>query len=510
MLWPGFAREDIGYDPRPIDDTAEAPGGEDQELSDPDKKKSWGQRQLDGKGDIGGHRLHDESTFAVGHSPVKRCYPRLQFLWVPLHCEIEHGGTMTMGSHPPPVREAPGFTEFVAMVASLMAMTALAIDAMLPALPVIGETLHVTEDNDRQLVIGALLLGFGLAQIVHGPLSDRFGRRPLLVGGLSLYAASSVVAAFAQSFELLLFARFCQGIAVAATRVLAVSIVRDLYVGRKMAQVMSFAMMVFMAVPVLAPLLGEIILSFASWRWIFWMFAAIGISVGLWIGWRLPETLQPEDRMPLTPERVWRGWRHTLTERKSLGYMLASALLSGALFGFINSIQQVIYDTFHRPDMLVPAFAMIAGAMSAASLLNSRIVLRLGTRLVSHSALLVFIAMAAIATFTAWSGNSSLWLFLFLLSANMGAFGLCGANFSAMAMEEMGAIAGTASSVQGAVGVLLGAIIGGGIGQMYDGTALPLTLGFLVCGCFALLSVFLTENGRLFNEDDLASEPETA
>ena len=414
---------------------------------------------------------------------------------------------MTNGASAPPARKVPGFTEFVAMVASLMAMTALAIDAMLPALPAIGQDLNVIQDNDRQLVIGVMLLGFGIAQIVHGPLSDRFGRRPLLVGGLGLYAVSSVVAAFAQSYELLLAARFFQGVAVAATRVLAVSIVRDLYVGRKMAQVMSFAMMVFMAVPVLAPLLGEIIISIANWRWIFWMFAAIGISVGLWIGWRLPETLHAEDRMPLTVERVRHGWKQTLTNRKSLGYMLASALLSGALFGFINSIQQVIYDTFGRPEMLVPAFAVIAGAMSAASLLNSRIVLRLGTRLVSHSALIVFIVLAAAASFTAYADTESLWLFLVLLSLNMGSFGLCGANFSAMAMEDMGAIAGTASSVQGAVGVLLGAVIGVSICQLYDGTTLPLSLGFLVCGCLALVCVFVTEKGCLFVEDELATEP---
>lgn len=415
---------------------------------------------------------------------------------------------MANGAHPQPACKVPGFTEFVAMVASLMAMTALAIDAILPALPAIGEALDVAEDNDRQLVIGALLIGFGLAQIVHGPLSDRFGRRPLLVGGLGLYAASSVVAAFAQSFELLLAARFMQGIAVAATRVLAVSVVRDLYVGRKMAQVMSFAMMVFMAVPILAPLFGEIILSVATWRSIFWMFTVIGIGVGLWIGWRLPETLQPEDRLPLTPSRVGKRWNKTLTERKSLGYMLASALLLGALFGFVNSIQQVMYDTFGRPDMLVPAFALIAGAMSAASLLNSRIVLKLGTRLVSHGALLVFIGIAAASTVC--SDSKSLWPFLIMLSANMGAFGLCGANFSAMAMEEMGSIAGTASSVQGAVGVLFGAIIGGMIGQMYDGTTLPLSLGFLVCDCLALICVFITERGRLFNEDELASDPARA
>ncbi len=414
---------------------------------------------------------------------------------------------MTSPSTPARRPAAPGFYEFVALIASLMAMTALAIDAMLPALPAIGESLGVADANDRQLVIGALLIGFGFAQLIHGPLSDRFGRRPLLVGGLGLYAASSVVAALSGSFELLLAARFAQGIAVAATRVLAVSIVRDLYAGRRMAQVMSMAMMVFMAVPVIAPLLGQVILGISSWHWIFWMFAAIGVSVGIWARLRLPETLAPADRLPLTFRRIAAGWRHTLTERKSRGYMLASAMLSGALFGFINSIQQIVYDTFGRPAMLVPAFAIFASAMAASSLLNSRIVVRIGTRKVSHIALLFFIGFAAAASAAAIAGNSSLWVFLLLLAGSMGAFGLCGANFSAMAMEEMGGIAGTASSVQGAVGVIVGALIGGAIGQLYDGTTVPISLGFLVCGCAALIIVLLTERGRLFREDDAPAKP---
>ncbi|NNC72552.1 MAG: multidrug effflux MFS transporter [Sphingomonadaceae bacterium] len=403
-----------------------------------------------------------------------------------------------------PVR--PGFYEFIALIASLMALTALTIDAMIPALPPIGEALSVSDDNDRQLVIGVMLVGFGFAQLIHGPLSDRFGRRPLLVGGLLIYVTGSILAALAPSFELLLAGRFLQGVAVAATRVLAVSIVRDLYVGRRMAQIMSMAMMVFMVVPVMAPLIGQIILSVADWRWIFWMFAATGLALGTWARLRLPETLAPENRRPLTFARIGGGWRRTLTERKSLGYTLAGGMLSGALFGFINSIQQIVYDTFERPNMLVATFAVIAGTMSLAALINSRIVLRLGTRKVSHSALFVFIGFAAAASLVAYGGNSSLWLFIALLTGSMGAFGLCGANFSAMAMEDMGAIAGTASSVQGAITVVMGAVIGGTIGQFYDGTTVPISLGFLVCGLVSLGIVLLTERGRLFHEEELEQE----
>lgn len=417
---------------------------------------------------------------------------------------------MSPAASPSTGPDRPGFYEFIALIASLMALTALTIDAMIPALPPIGEALAVSDDNDRQLVIGVMLVGFGFAQLIHGPLSDRFGRRPLLVGGLLIYVTGSILAALAPSFELLLAGRFLQGVAVAATRVLAVSIVRDLYVGRRMAQVMSMAMMVFMIVPVLAPLIGQIILSVADWRWIFWMFAATGLALGVWARLRLPETLAPEHRRPLTFARIGGGWRRTLTERKSIGYTLAGGMLSGALFGFINSIQQIVYDTFERPDMLVATFAAIAGTMSLAALTNSRIVLRLGTRKVSHSALFVFIGFAAAASLVAFSGNSSLWLFIALLTGSMGAFGLCGANFSAMAMEDMGAIAGTASSVQGALTVVMGALIGGTIGQFYDGTTVPISLGFLICGLISLGIVLLTERGRLFHEDELEQEPVAA
>lgn len=396
----------------------------------------------------------------------------------------------------------PGFYEFIALIASLMAMTALTIDAMIPALPAIGEALAVADDNDRQLVIGAMLVGFGVAQIVHGPLSDRFGRKPLLVGGLSLYAASSILAAVSESFEMLLFARFMQGVSVAAMRVLAVSIVRDLFVARRMAQVMSMAMMVFMVVPVLAPLIGEIILVIADWRWIFWMFTGTAVSVGIWAWLRLPETLKPENRRPLTFERIGNGWRRTLTNRKSLGYMLASGMLSGALFGWINSIQQIVHDTFDSPTMLVAVFAITAGSMAVASLTNSRIVVRLGTRLVSHGALFIFIGFAVASTLVAWSGNGNLWLFAWLVAGCTASFGLCGANFGAMAMEDMGEIAGTASSVQGSVTTLIGATLGGLVGQYYDGTAIPLSLGYLICGCGALAIVLVTERGRLFREEE--------
>lgn len=395
-------------------------------------------------------------------------------------------------------RDRIGFGEFVTLIAALMAMTALSIDAMLPALPAIGAALGVVNDNDRQWVIAAFMIGFGAAQIIHGPLSDRFGRRPVLLTSLVAGGVFSLVAAFSASFELLIAARVACGMAVASSRVLAISIVRDRYAGRQMARVMSLAFIVFMAAPILAPAFGQIILLFAPWRWIFGMLALASTALFIWAGLRLPETLAVEDRLPLTPSRLIRGWRVTLGDRMSLGYMLALALLQGGLFGFINSVQQIFFDIFRQPALLTPVFACVAGTMALASYFNSRLVMRLGTRLISHWALIGFIGFGALHLAIAVSGHETIWSFTLVQALMMGCFGLASSNFGAMAMENMGSMAGTASSVQGFIGTLIGALIGVGIGQAFDGTTVPLYIGFVVCGATALAIVAITERGRLF------------
>lgn len=391
-----------------------------------------------------------------------------------------------------------GFAEFVLLIAGIMSLTALGIDAMLPALPDIGNRLGVVEDNHRQYVITAFLLGFSFAQLAHGPLSDRFGRRPVLIWALAAYALFNVVAAFSGRFELLLVARFLSGGAVAAGRVVAVALVRDRYAGRAMARVMSLAFIVFMAAPVLAPAFGQFVLLFADWRWIFGGIAIASAVILFWFAARMPETLAPENRIPLQLSRLKSGYAEVVRDRCSAGYTIAAALLSGALFGFIGSIQQIVFDIFRQPALLTPLFALIAGTMAIGSFLNSRIVMRIGTRRISHSALAGMIVVAAIHLAITASGHETIWSFAILQALTMACFGLANTNFSAMAMERMGHIAGLASSLQGFVATLGGAVIGAFIGQAFDGTTVPLYTGFLVTGVLAAIVIAITERGRLF------------
>ena len=390
------------------------------------------------------------------------------------------------------------FAEFVALTASMMALTALGIDSMLPALPAIGESLGVLRDNDRQYVITTFLIGFAFAQLAYGPLSDRYGRRPVLLVALLSYALTSVLAALSGSFVLLLIARAAMGASAAGARVVTVALVRDCYAGRAMAQVMSLAMIVFMAAPVIAPAFGASILLVGSWRLIFWGVAAAGLMVLTWFWLRMPETLARDARQPLRVRRILGDYRLVLSDRNSVGYTLGSTAVSAALFGFIGSVPQIMDDVFHRLPLLTPLFACVAGMMAVGSFLNSRFVMRFGMRLISHSALTLLTVIASLHLLVAWSGFESLWTFAVLQALMMGCFGLVGANFSAMAMEKMGAIAGTASSLQGFVGTLGGALGGAVIGQAFDGSTVPLYLGFVIMGVTSLIIVAITERGRLF------------
>jgi DHA1 family bicyclomycin/chloramphenicol resistance-like MFS transporter len=390
------------------------------------------------------------------------------------------------------------FGEFVTLIAALMALTALGIDSMLPALPAIGAALDVAEPNTRQFVITSFLLGFSIAQLAYGPLADRFGRRPVLIFALVASAITNLIAAISGSFVLLLIARFASGAAVAGARVVTVALVRDCYSGRAMARVMSLAFIFFMAAPVLAPSFGQLVLAFGSWRWIFGGIAIVTVVILTWFVARMPETLHENDRQTLNPRRIVAGYGIVLRDRYAVGYTIAAALLSGGLFGFVSSIQQIMEVTFERPPLLTVVFACVAGTMAAGSFFNSRIVMRFGTRLISHAALLGLIAVAATHLAVTLAGLESLTSFIILQALMMACFGLASSNFSAMAMENMGAIAGTASSLQGFASMLAGALLGAAIGQSFDGTTVPLYGGFLILGLIALLVVFRTERGRLF------------
>ncbi|HEX8364869.1 MAG TPA: multidrug effflux MFS transporter [Allosphingosinicella sp.] len=384
----------------------------------------------------------------------------------------------------------PGMAEFIALMAALMASNALAIDAMLPALPAIGESLGVDEENRRQLVITFYLLGFGVAQLFYGPVSDRFGRKRLLIGGLVLYGLFATLAGLAGSFALLLAARAMQGAAAAATRVLVVSIVRDRYQGEGMARVMSLVMIVFMIIPILAPAFGQAVLAVASWRYIFIGLGVYGILLTLWAMLRLPETLAPENRRPLSVAKIAEATRLTLTTRQSIGNTVSQTLLMGALFAFIGSIQQIVFDVFARPDLLPWVFAAIAGPMALSSYANSRLVMRLGSRRILLAALTAFTLASAVHLGVAETAGETIASFILLQALTMACFGLIGANAGALAMEPLGHVAGTASSVQGVITTIGGALIGFAIGQQFDGTTLPFLAGFTLCGAAALAVAF--------------------
>lgn len=393
-----------------------------------------------------------------------------------------------------------GFAEFVAFIAAAMATNALAIDAMLPALPQIGAALGVDHANQSQWIVTAYLLGFGAAQIFYGTLADRYGRRPVMLGGLLVYGVFGALAAFATTFETMMMARVMQGVGAAATRVLAVSIVRDCYSGPTMARVMSLSFIVFLAVPILAPGIGQLILLVAPWPWIFGLLGIFGFGVLIWGHFRLPETLHERDRLSIDPRRVASAFRLALTTRTAVGYMLAMTVMLGSLFGYINSAQQVFAVTFEAPAVFPAIFGLTALFMAISSLVNARIVERLGTRPVSHTALVGYVAIAVLHAVVAWTGHETVWVFTVLQAAMMFCFGLVVSNFGAMAMEPLGHIAGTASSVQGFVTTFGGALLGFWIGQHFDGTAVPMTLGFAICGLVALALVVFTERGGMFRK----------
>ena len=387
--------------------------------------------------------------------------------------------------------------EFVCMVAALMALNAFAIDIMLPAMGVIADYYQVT-GNQQQWLLYSFMIGFSAPQLIFGPITDRFGRRTLLRICIAVYVVFAFMCMATQSFYILCLVRFLQGIFASGIRVMAVSIVRDVTAGRAMARIMSLVMTVFMIIPIIAPAIGQGVMIVAGWKWMFGVLGVAGLIILVWVHFRLPETLKQENQQELNISKALNGFWQVLTTRVTLGYMAASGVIYGALFAFIAAAEQIFEDVFHAGDRFALWFAIIAGTLAVGNFVNSRVVERYGMRRMSHGILLAFIGFSIANYIILQTAGEKLIYFLPLFALIFGCFGMLGANFSAIAMEPQGKIAGTASALYGFSTTGVAIMFGYFVSSQFNGTVSPIVLGFVVLGILSLIIVLITERGKLF------------
>jgi len=386
--------------------------------------------------------------------------------------------------------------EFVALMASLLAMNAAAIDSMIPALGIIGDYFQLKNENYQQLIMYSYLAGFSVPQLIFGPLSDRFGRLGLMKIGLVGFIILSVLCTIATSFWALIAFRFLQGVISGGIRVVAVAIVRDLLAGRGMAAVMSLIMTVFMIVPIIAPIIGEEVMVF-SWRWTFGILVILGLVNLIWVMARLPETLPPEKRRSLNIPKFISAYGRVLKVRVTTGYLIASGVVYGSLFAFLGTSEQLFNDVFNTSNVAY-WFAGIASTMAVTSYLNSKMVERFGMRRISHLTVIAFVLLSLANVVIAKLGGESFWPIYILLALTMACFGMLGANFNALAMEPHADDAGSASAAYGFATTGIATVLGMLAAWQYKGTAEPVLWAFLMFGLASLVIVFVTERGRLF------------
>jgi len=392
--------------------------------------------------------------------------------------------TSPAGTAPQSARPQLGQTEFIALIAMLFATIAFSIDSMLPALPQIASELTPGNINAAQLIVTSFVLGMGVGTFFAGPLSDAFGRKPVIMAGSLLFVAGAAAAWAAPTLELLLIARVVQGLGVAAPRIVSIAMVRDLHSGRDMARVVSFAMMVFMLVPAVAPAAGTVIIAAFGWRSLFIAFVLFAGVGCIWLGLRQPETLRPENRRPLRAGPLRAAFAEVISYRVIVVSTTVQALLFGVLFGTLSSTQQVFDITFGRGATFPFWFAVIAVLAGSANFVNARLVGRLGMRYLITTALGTQVILSgAFATVTAlglWPDALSFPAYVFWTTSVFFMTGLTIGNLNALALEPVGHIAGMAASITAALATVLGVALAVPLGLAFDGTPVPLMTGVSV------------------------------
>lgn len=397
---------------------------------------------------------------------------------------------------------SPVRSEFLLLMAAMMCLMALYIDAMLPALYQIGVDFDALEGNHYQMVITSVMIGMGVGQLFYGPFSDAFGRKPAVYLGFSLILIGTLISIFAQSFEWMLLGRLLQGLGAAGPRVMMVAIIRDCYSGPDMARVMSLVMTIFIFSPVVAPLVGQLVLLFAGWRAVFVLLLTVSLATVTWFGLRQNETLTPENTREFSLRPILRGTQTVLAHREALIYIFAGGLIHGALIGFLTSIQAILQDIYQTGAMFPVYFALMAIGVAVSSFINSRLVYHFSLRNLVMGVLLFLSSVALVeAGLVAKFDAPSLWLFILMMSVSTFCFGLLFANLNSLAMEPFGHLAGLASGTIGALTMMIGVIIGSLIGLSFNGTLVPMLLGFGLSALIALLLIRFAANGRRAEDD---------
>ncbi len=389
----------------------------------------------------------------------------------------------------------PGFAEFVILIAFIISLVALSINAMLPALPDIASELRFENPNDSQYIISMLFVGMSFGQIIFGPLSDFTGRKPAIIWGILIFIAGSLVSYFSSSMSDMMIGRFLQGLGAAGPRIVSVALVRDRYEGRQMARVMSFVMTVFILVPVFAPAVGQLVLNIGSWRDVFGMFLVISILALLWFSVRQPETLPASQRKRFSAIRMLIDVRQIVVIPAAAGYTLTMGFLFGAFLGYLSSAQQIFQVQYGLGNLFAVYFGVLAASIGVAALINAKLVMRYGMRRLS------FIAMFAVAVLSApflllvqyYSGHPPLVVFMLYLLIIFFFFGILFGNLNALAMEPLGHVAGLGAALVGSVSTVIAVVFGVLIAGAYNGSIMPLVTGIAVLSVASLVSMRLAE-----------------
>ena len=394
------------------------------------------------------------------------------------------------------MQDPQGFKfEFVALMASLMSIVALSIDALLPALPEISSALGVTDPNDNQLLITMIFLGLGFGQLIFGPLSDSFGRKPIVYIGFIVFIIASIVCVTTRNFEIMIIGRVLQGVGLSSPRSLTLSMIRDSYSGDYMAKIVSIVVMFFILVPVVAPTLGQFLITFFNWESIFYFNLLFGVFIMIWFWKRQPETLPKERRIRFSPHLFIDGTKEFFKHKKAVAFTFVSGFITGSFMVYLSTSQQIFQEQYNLADMFPYIFASLAISVGLATYLNSRFVVKYGMMQIAYLACIAYVIVSVLYVVIFWSGNNpSIYILLTFFALQFFAVGFLFGNLRAIAMQPLGHIAGIGAAINGFISTVMAVPIANYIGSFVDTSVLPLFIGFSFFGIMSLLIFILIKN----------------